>query len=217
MVDHGDPVGEAVGLVEVLGGEQHGRAGRDAVLDRRPQGQPAARVEAGGRLVEEQHRRLRHQRGGEVEPAAHAAGVGAHDARAGLDQVEALEQLVGARARARPAQVVEAAHHLEVLLAGEVLVDRGVLAGQPDVRAQLRGVAHDVEARPPARCRRRACSSVVRMRTAVVLPAPFGPSRPSTRAGRRAQVDAVERDHVAVGLAQAVGLDRTGARTRSKR
>ena len=33
-------------------------------------------IEAGGRLVEEQHLGVVHERGGEVEPALHAAGVG---------------------------------------------------------------------------------------------------------------------------------------------
>ncbi len=58
----------------------------------------AARVEAGGRLVEEQHRRAGDERGGEVEPAAHAARVGPHEPAGGVGQVEALQQLVGARA-----------------------------------------------------------------------------------------------------------------------
>jgi hypothetical protein len=67
--DHRDAVGEPVGLLEVLRGQQHGRAAGDAVLDRVPQRAAAARVEAGGRLVEEQHRRAGDERGGEVEPA----------------------------------------------------------------------------------------------------------------------------------------------------
>ena len=47
------------------------------VLDHAPQLVATLRVEAGGGLVEEQHRRPVHERGGEVEPAAHATGVGA--------------------------------------------------------------------------------------------------------------------------------------------
>ena len=39
---------------------------------------PAARVQAGRRLVQEQHRRLGHQRAGQVEPTSHAAGVRLH-------------------------------------------------------------------------------------------------------------------------------------------
>ena len=46
------------------------------------------------------------------------------------------------------------------------------------------------------------------MRTAVVLPAPFGPEQAEHGAGRRGQVDAVERPHLAVGLDQALGFDR---------
>ena len=99
----------------------------------------------GGRLVEEQHRRLGHQRGGEVEPAAHAAGVPLRRAPARLDQVEPLEQLVGPLPAPGAAEVVEPADHVEVLEAGEVLVDRGVLPGQADHAAQRPGVADDVE------------------------------------------------------------------------
>jgi hypothetical protein len=44
------------------------------------------------------------------------------------------------------AEVVEPADHLEVLEAGQVLVHGGVLTRQPDLRADLRGVADDVEA-----------------------------------------------------------------------
>ena len=40
VVDHDDLVGEAIGLVEVLGRQQHGRALLDAALDRLPQAEP---------------------------------------------------------------------------------------------------------------------------------------------------------------------------------
>ena len=55
----------------------------------------AGRVEPGGGLVEEQHAGPADQADGQVEPAAHAAGVGADLAVAGLGEVEPLEQLVG--------------------------------------------------------------------------------------------------------------------------
>jgi hypothetical protein len=54
LVDHRDPVGEAVRLVQVLGGEQDGGAAGDPRFDRLPETEAAARVEAGGRLVEEE-------------------------------------------------------------------------------------------------------------------------------------------------------------------
>ena len=45
------------------------------------------------------------------------------------------------------------------------------------------------------------------MRTAVVLPAPFGPSSPRTLPRLHAEVDAAQRFDVAVALAQACRLD----------
>ena len=96
VVDHGDRVREPVGLVEVLRRQEHGRALGDEPVDRLPQREAAARVEPGGRLVEEHHGRVGDQRRGEIEPAAHAAGVRLRDAARDLEQVEALEQLVAA-------------------------------------------------------------------------------------------------------------------------
>ena len=147
VVDHHDLVGEPVGLVEVLRREQHGRALPHAALDRLPQREPAARVQAGRRLVEEQHRRAVDQRGGEVEPPAHAARVRLGRPLRGVRQVEALEQLVRAGARVLAGHVVELPDHLQVLEPGQVLVDRRVLAREPDLRAQRRRVALHVQAR----------------------------------------------------------------------
>ncbi len=75
-VDDPDAVGEHVGLLEVLRGEED----RDPVLlgqapDLLPQRGAALRVEAGGRLVEEEQARLVHEREREVEPALHPARV----------------------------------------------------------------------------------------------------------------------------------------------
>ena len=53
VVDHRDPVGELVGLVEVLGAEQDRRALGDQRADDVPDLVARARVEPGRRLVEE--------------------------------------------------------------------------------------------------------------------------------------------------------------------
>ena len=155
VVDHRDPVGEPVGLVEVLGREQHRRPLGDPPFDRLPEPDPAARVEPGGRLVEEDHRRPRDQRRGEVEPPPHPARVGADQPPARLGEVEALQQLGGARLRFALRQVVELADHLQVLEPGQVFVDRRVLAGEADPLPQQRRFARHVDARRPGRCRRR--------------------------------------------------------------
>ena len=85
---------------------------------------------------------------------------------------------------------------------------RRVLAGQADRAADPAAARRRRRTRRRARCPRRGGSASTRIRTVVVLPAPFGPSSANTRAALDAQVDAVEDAHVAVGLLQADRLDR---------
>ena len=152
---------------------------RHELVDEIPHRDAAPRVEPRGRLVEEQHRRAADQAHRDVEPAAHATRVGAHHPVGRDREVEALEQLAGAARGSLVVLVEQPTDVLEVLVPGEALVDRGVLPGQPDAGAGAARVLHDVDAvdeRRPAS----GLSSVVRIRTVVVLPAPFGPSTPST-------------------------------------
>ena len=95
-VDDGDAVGQPVGLLEVLGGEEDRHAaGRRA---RAITSHIACRLR-GSRPVVGSSRKSTTGRadeaGGEVEPAAHAAGVGRHPPPAGVDEVEAVQQLGG--------------------------------------------------------------------------------------------------------------------------
>ena len=139
------------------------------------------RVEAGRRLVEEQHRRAVHERGGEVEPAAHAAAVGAHGTVGGVGRGRSARAARRRAARDRLGrQVRELPDHAEVLVAGQVLVDGGVLPREADALAHRLRVARSRRCRAPRPRPPSGCRIVVRMRTAVVLPAPLGPSRPST-------------------------------------
>ena len=111
------------------------------------------RVEAGRRLVEEEHRRAGHQGGGQVEAPAHAARVGLEDAVAGIGQAEPLEQLARPLSGRPAAQVRQAPDHAQVLPAGQVLVDRGVLPGQTDEAAHGVGVRADVVPQDGGRAR----------------------------------------------------------------
>ena len=141
------------------------------------------RVEAGGGLVEEEHLGRGHDAGGQVEAPAHAAGEGLDQAVGGVGEVEALEQLVGPAAGDGPGQVVEPTDHLEVGPAAQQPVDGGLLGGDADAPAD--------GGRIGARRRRPATEAwpsvgvdrVVRMRMAVVLPAPLWPSSPRTVPG----------------------------------
>src|SRR5438477_336948 len=53
VVDDHHPVGQLLGFVELVGGEQHAHAGVAQVADHLTDGEPSLGVDAGGGLVEE--------------------------------------------------------------------------------------------------------------------------------------------------------------------
>ena len=178
----------------------------DHRLDRLPQRDPAARVEPGRRLVQEDHRRLGDQRRREVEAPAHAARVRLDEPVARLVELEPVEQRARPLGRALLAEVVEAADHLQVLEAGQVLVDRGVLPRQADLSPQRRRVVTDVEAHHARRAgggREERGQDPDRGRLAGAVRAEQAEHRPALDA----QVDSAERFDVLVRLGEALGLD----------
>jgi hypothetical protein len=207
-VDHGDALGELVGFLEVLRGEQHRGALVDELADHVPELVAAREVEAGRRLVEEEHRGLRHERRRDVEAPAHAAGVRAQGAVGRIAEREAPQQLVGPGGDGRSRQLAEDAHHAQVLAPGEVRVDRGVLAGEADAPPHGVGLAHHVATEHLGAARvgvqdggqhpnRRGLAGAV------------GPEQTEHRAFRHLEVDAVEGRQVAVALRQPLDHDRS--------
>ena len=121
------PVGEVVGLVDVVGGEHDGGAGRGQVLDRGPRPPAGFGVEPGGRLVEEQHLGPADDPDGDVDPAALPAREGADPGLGVVDEVDQFEDLAdGARCRVEPGE------HVEGVSDGELGVEAGRLEHQPD-------------------------------------------------------------------------------------
>ena len=166
-----------------------------------PELQAAARVQARRRLVEEQDRRPGDERRREVQPPAHAAGVGLGRALGRVDELEAVEQLVGPRpSRQRGARRRGARPSTRFSRPVRFSSTAAYWPARPMRRAQLRRVVARRRARRRVTSPASGRSSVVRTRTAVVLPAPLGPSRPSTVPGGDLEVDAVERAHLAEGL-----------------
>ncbi len=153
VVDDGDGVGQLVGLLQVLGGEQHGGAGGDQFPYALPGVGAAARVEAGGGFVQDDHGRAGDQRPGEVEAAPHPAGVGAAGPVGRLRQAEAVEEFGGAPAGGAASRAVQAGHQVQVLAAGQLLVDGGVLAGEAEAGPDRLGGGADVVARHPGAAR----------------------------------------------------------------
>jgi hypothetical protein len=143
-VDDGDPVGELVGLLQVLRAEQDRGPPGDQGPGDLPDLPARPRVQAGGRLVEEHHLRGDDDARRDVQPPPHAARVVLGQPARGLADAERVEQLVGPRLRRRPRQPEQAPEQDQVLPAGEVLVDRGQLTGQAHGAAHRVGVGHDV-------------------------------------------------------------------------
>jgi hypothetical protein len=66
--EHRDPVGEVLGLVHVVGGQEHRLAQGPQAGDDLPGGAPGGGVKAGGGLVQEDQLRVADQGQGEVQP-----------------------------------------------------------------------------------------------------------------------------------------------------
>ena len=145
-VDDADAVGELLGLLEVLRREEDRRAVVVEQPHLAPERGAARRVQARRRLVEEQDPGPVHERHREVQAPAHAAGVRPEPPVAGVDELDAREQVVPALARLGAAQAVERALQAQQLAAGHQRVERGLLERDADRPADLRGLRDDVEA-----------------------------------------------------------------------
>ena len=200
VVDHRDPVGEAVGLVEVLGGQQHGRALGDPRLDHLPE----ARSGCAGR-ARSSARRGTAPAGGRRAPRRGRGGGACRPSRCFTSRSPASarsKRSSSSLARSRDglaAQVVEAPDHLQVLEPGQALVDGGVLAREADLLAQLGGVVDDVEP-VDARAARRGRQQRGQDAHGGGLAGAVGAEQAEHGPGLDLEVDPAERLDVLVGL-----------------
>ena len=147
------PVAELVGLLEVLGRQEDGRARGVDPANLVPDRQPRGRVEAGRRLVEEQHLGRVDQCAREVEPPLHAARVRLRPPIGGVGEPDELEQLLGPRVGVRGRDPVQAALQLEQLAPGLHGVEPDLLERDADPPAHRGGIGDDVDAGDSRRCR----------------------------------------------------------------
>ena len=143
-VEHADEVGEAVGLLEVLGGEQDGHALGLELAHGRPDLLPAAGVEPGRGLVEEEQPRSLDHAHRQVEAALHPARVGPGPSPGSVDEVELVEQLGRPVPGSRCRELAQPRHHQQVLRTGEDVVDSGVLPGEADRAPDRIGLGDEV-------------------------------------------------------------------------
>src|SRR5437773_2022389 len=123
-MDDCHPVAQVLGLVEVVRGEHDRHLLALAQSgDRIEELDSDARVEANGRLVEEQHLWHRDQRAGDLETASLAAAVALNLAIEDLDESERLAQLPDAGRGCGDLHAPQLGVKLEVGATGQAAVD----------------------------------------------------------------------------------------------
>ena len=187
MVHHDDLVGEALGLEQQVRAHEDGLAVLGHLVDEAEHGAGRLGVEARGRLVEEQQVGLVEHGAGQREAGAHAGGVAADLL---VERVGDPEAGRGARRCARPTSARRRRARPRTRGCRSPTGGRRARAGPGRRRSRRRtsvpSSARRVEAEHADRapCGR---SAPVTSRTAVVLPAPFGPSSTVTSPGRDGQ------------------------------
>jgi hypothetical protein len=132
VLDDRHAIGQRLGLVEVVRGEQDGLAEIAQRAHDLPGGAPRRRVEARRRLVEEDQLGVADERQREVQPAPLAARESARAAVGGLLQAGQLDRLLHAAGGG-----VEAREVLDRLAHGQVRVGAAALEHDADPAAQL--------------------------------------------------------------------------------
>ena len=164
------------------------------------------RIEADGRLVEEQHARRVQQAAGDLEASLHAAREGADQARRALGEPGHLEHVVDARPDLASRHAVELGVEAQVLLRRQVHVERRVLEHEADAAAHLEALAHHVAAGHQGAARRRLEQGAEHLdRRGLARPRWDRGNRRSRRAPRRSRPRSRPRSR------------RTGARGRAPR
>ena len=153
-------------------------------LDRLADDERGLGVERRGRLVEEHHRRVVQQRPGDGELLLHALAERAgRRRRAGPTGRRAAGSARSARRATAASQAVQPAEEVEVGGRRQLVVQPGRLGQDADPARGPRRAPRGRRTRRPSAVPSVGSISAVSIRTVVVLPAPFGPSRPSTSPG----------------------------------
>ena len=200
--DHRGLVGQVLRLVHVMRGQQDRLAQRGQVLDDLPRLVPRRGIESGRGLVEEQQIRVADQGDRDVQPPLLSAGQLQHPGVPLLLQAHQLDHLVH-----RPRPRVVPGVHRDGLRYGEVAVHAAGLQDDPDLALQLPPLPGGVVAED---LHRAAVAGPVALEDLDRggLPGPVRAEQREDLPALDAQVDPLDRVHVAVGLGQAAHLDR---------
>ena len=208
---HRHPVGQRLGLLHVVRGEQDRGARVTQTAHKLPRVPPGGRVEPCGRLVEEQQFRVTDQPQAEVQAAFTAAGQVPHLGPLLPGQADQRDHLIDAPWRRVIARVAG-----DGLADRQVGLDRDVLQDQPDPLPQFpaRGPVAGIESQhlgPPGVPFPEALQDLQRRG----FPGAVRPQQREDLAQADGEADPAQRGHRAVVLSQPVHYDRATHRTSS--
>jgi hypothetical protein len=183
----------------VRGQEDRDVLGLLELADVAPDRAARLRVQADRRLVEEQDPRRVQQPARDLEATLHAAREGRHSAAPALPEADHLEDLAHPVGDRRARDAVQLGVQAQVLLRGEVAVERRVLEDEADVPAHLVALGRDVVAGDGGAAAGRpheGAQHADRRR----LAGPIGPEEAERLPRGDVEVDAADRLDVAVAL-----------------
>jgi hypothetical protein len=132
VIDNHDLISEVIRLVQVLRGQQDVGTLVNQPADRVPKVEAASRIEARGRLVQEQQAGRADKAGRQVQLALHASGISPGQSVTVLTEAHLFEDAGAVGASRRTILPEEAGDHLQVLASSHRWFDRSELPGQSD-------------------------------------------------------------------------------------
>ena len=194
----------ALGLVHVVGRDQHGDALGGEVVDLVPELAPRLGIDAGRGLVEQQQLRLRQDAGAERQPLLPAARQLAGKLIGAGGKPEPADRL--ARRLARIGHAIDAGDEFEILANGQIGVEAEALRHVADIALDRVGLRADVvaEAGPLAGIRREQPAQHAQRRS---LAAAVRPEKAVDLALRHLQAEVVHDRAWAEALGEAVHVD----------
>ncbi len=201
VVDDDHPVGQRLGLLHQVGGEQHGDAVAAQRADQFPDQPPGLRVHPGRRFVEEHQFGAADQRARQGQPLLLAAGQALVRGSSGRAEAEHVQQ-PGRVERVSRAGGDQPQH----LVGPDAGVGTAALRHHADARAQCGTLGHGVEAEHADGARVRGAEPLADLHGGRLA----GPVRAEQRQHRalgQVQVQVVDRGGVAVALDQPGDVD----------
>ena len=196
------PIAEPLGLVHVVGGEQDGAPVRLEAFDQLPELPAGLRIEAGGRLIQEEQLGVADQRAGQGQALLLAAGKRTHPGARLFLELDHGDDLGRGGAT-----IVEAAKQLDRFVDGELLGELGFLEGDSEELPQLPLIPVPAPAQHDHFARVRGIESLADLDSGCLAGA-VGAEQAETLTGVDLEIEVVDGHDVLVGLTEMADLER---------